>query len=83
MMKEQTLIIRYSWCTSPNANNYDPNATVDNGGCDFTFDITWQVSNEETQNLNYSVYFVESGVDVNDTGLVGTIFSLKVIKVFP
>ena len=62
-------------CMNPDANNYNPDATMDNGGCDFTFDITWQISDEETQNLNYSVYFVESGVNVNDAGLVGTYYS--------
>ena len=73
---ETTLIIsEILGCMNLDANNYNPDATLDNGGCDFTFDITWQVSNEETQNLNYSVYFVESGVDVNDTGLVGTYYS--------
>ena len=52
---ETTLIItEVLGCMNPDANNYNPDATIDNGGCDFTFDITWQVSNEEIQNLNYS-----------------------------
>ena len=72
---ETTLIItEVLGCTNPDANNYNPDATIDNGGCDFTFDITWQVSNEETQNLNYSVYFVENGVDIN-SGDIGTYYS--------
>ena len=60
-------------CMNPDANNYNPNATV-SGSCNFDFEITWQVSNEETQNLNYSVFFVADGVPVN-TGNIGTYYS--------
>ena len=52
---ETTLIIsEVLGCMNPNANNYNSDATIDNGSCDFTFDVTWQVSNDETANLNYN-----------------------------
>ena len=71
---ETTLIItEVLGCMNPDANNYNPDATLDNGSCDFTFDVTWQVSNEETQNLNYSVYFVETVL--SKYRLVGTYYS--------
>ena len=67
---EQTLITSaFGGCMNPNANNYDPNATIDNGTCDFSYLVDLQLGNVPT-NMNFSVYFQPEGVSsqVDETG---------------
>ena len=68
---EQTLITtNITGCTSPNANNYDPNATVDDGSCDFSYVVDWQLADQ--QSINFTIDFHDTGLakqsdDINES----------------
>ena len=68
---EQTLITEIIiGCTNPNANNYDPNATSDDGSCDFSYVVDWQLADQ--QSINFTIDFHDTGLakqsdDINES----------------
>ncbi len=58
---EPIMDVRIFGCMDPNADNFNATANISTE-CNYSYNLTWSISSEESSTLNYTAYYVEGGL---------------------